>query len=80
MIITSHISKRVSWMSQKFNELKRQVQNIDKDKVGQLVKEIKQAFEDGKINENERNELISTAKQSFSDIDLGGLGGFGKKE
>lgn len=65
-------------MSQKFNELKRQVQNIDK--VGQLVKEMKQAFEDGKINENERNELISTAKQSFSDIDLGGLGGFGKKE
>lgn len=65
-------------MSQKFNELKRQVQNIDK--VGQLVKEMKQAFEDGKINENEFNELISTAKQSFSDIDLGGLGGFGKKE
>lgn len=64
-------------MSQKFNELKRQVQNIDK--VGQLVKEMKQAFEDGKINENEFNELISTAKQSFSDIDLGGLGGFGKK-
>lgn len=65
-------------MSQKFNELKRQVQNIDK--VGQFVKEMKQAFEDGKINENEFNELISTAKQSFSDIDLGGLGGFGKKE
>lgn len=78
MVIISHISKRVSWMSQKFNELKRQVQNIDK--VGQLVKEMKQAFEDGKINENEFNELISTAKQSFSDIDLGGLGGFGKKE
>lgn len=66
-------------MSQKFDQLKQQIQNVDKDKVGQLVNEVKQAYSDGKIDKNERDELINTAKQSFSGIDLGGLGGFGKK-
>lgn len=66
-------------MSQKFDQLKQQIQNVDKDKVGQLVNEVKQAHSDGKIDKNERDELINTAKQSFSCIDLGGLGGFGKK-
>lgn len=63
-------------MSQKFDELKQQVKNVDKDKAGQLVKDIKQAHSDGKIDKSERDELMKDAKQSVGDIDLGG---FGKK-
>ncbi|WP_225742802.1 hypothetical protein [Marinilactibacillus sp. Marseille-P9653] len=66
-------------MSQKFDELKQKIKNVDKDKAGQLVKEVKEAHSDGKIDKNERDELMDTAKQSFGNIDLGGLGNLGKK-
>lgn len=62
-------------MSQKFDELKQQLKNVDKDKAGQMVKEVKQAYSDGKIDKNERDELMDTAKQSFGDIDFGSIGG-----
>lgn len=66
-------------MSQKFDELKQQVKNVDKDKAGQLVKDIKQAYSDRKIDKSERDKLMQDAKQTVGDIDFGSLGGFGKK-
>jgi transcription elongation GreA/GreB family factor len=58
--------------SKKFNELKEKLKNVDKDKAKQLIGEIKQAREDGKIDENEKKELLSSAKSAVGD-NLGGL-------
>lgn len=33
-------------MSQKFDELKQKLKNVDKEKAGQLVKDVKQAHDD----------------------------------
>lgn len=63
-------------MSQKFDELKQKLKNVDKEKAGQLVKEVKQAHDDGSIDENEKKELMNEAKKTVGD-DI--LGGFGKK-
>ena len=61
-------------MSQKFDELKQKLKNVDKEKAGQLVKDVKQAHDDGDIDENEKKELMSEAKKA-----AGGLCGLGKK-
>lgn len=66
-------------MSQKFDELKQKLKNVDKEKAGQLVKEVKQAHDDGTIDENEKKELLSDAKKMVGNDAAGGLGGLGKK-
>ncbi|WP_087972164.1 hypothetical protein [Oceanobacillus rekensis] len=60
-------------MSQKFDELKQKLKNVDKAKAGQLVKEIKQARDDGEIDENEKNDLLNSAKSMVGDLDIGGF-------
>jgi carbamate kinase len=70
-------------MSQKFDELKRSLKNVDKQKAGQLMKDIKKARQDGKIDEYEKKELITQVKVLAKDIDFGGImkniGSFFKK-
>lgn len=61
-------------MSQKFDELKQKLKGVDKKKAGQLVKEVKQAHDDGKIDDNEKKELMSEAKKTAGNDALGGLG------
>lgn len=65
-------------MSQKFDELKQKLANIDKDQVMQVINEIRQANQEGKIDENEKNDLLSQAKKMAGNLDIGGMFG-GKK-
>ncbi|WP_407371359.1 hypothetical protein [Carnobacterium sp.] len=58
-------------MSQKFDELKQKLKGVDKKKAGQLLKEVKQAHDDGKIDDNEKKELMSEAKKTVGDNPLG---------
>ena len=58
-------------MSQKFDELKQKLKSVDTKKAGQLLKEVKQAHEDGKIDDNEKKELMSEAKKTAGDNPLG---------
>ena len=60
-------------MSQKFDELKHKLKNVDKAKAGELVKDIKQARDDGKIDENEKKDLLHSAKMMVGDLDIGGF-------
>lgn len=69
-------------MSQKFDELKQKIKNVDKAQLGDLMKDFQAAREDGDIDEKERQELMDQAKNAIgnksSDEDKGkGLGGFG---
>ena len=59
--------------SNKFTELKEKLKNVDTTKVKQLVGEVKQAREDGKIDENEKKELLSLAKSNLGDGNIGNL-------
>lgn len=60
-------------MSQKFDELKQKLQNVDKDKAKDLMQQIKSARQNGEINEKEEKNLLDTAKDKMG----GGLGGLG---
>lgn len=63
-------------MSQKFDELKQKLKNVDKDQAKHVFQEIQQARQDGKIDENEKSELLNSAKGLLGGSDLGGgLGG-----
>ncbi|WP_035051285.1 hypothetical protein [Carnobacterium pleistocenium] len=61
-------------MSQKFDELKQKLKSVDKEKAGQLIKEVKRAHEDGSIDKNEKKELMDEAKKTVGGNPLGGLG------
>lgn len=54
-------------MSKMLESLQNKIQNVDKEKLTDLVQEIKQAAEDGKITDNEKQELIKTAKERLGD-------------
>lgn len=60
-------------MSQKFDELKQKLKSVDKAKAGELVKDIKQARDDGKIDENEKKDLLHSTKTVVGDLDIGGF-------
>lgn len=61
-------------MSQKFDELKQKLKNIDKAQIGDLMKDFQRAKEDGDINEKERQELMDAAKNLIGDNTFKGLG------
>lgn len=62
-------------MSQKFDELKQKVQNIDKDQVKDIIQTIQQEKEQGNIDESEKQSLMDLAKQKAGDdFDLGKFG------
>ncbi|WP_028274012.1 hypothetical protein [Atopococcus tabaci] len=60
-------------MSQKFDELKQKLQNVDKDQAKDLMQQIKSARQNGEIDEKEEKNLLDTAKSKLG----GGLGGLG---
>ena len=61
-------------MSQKFDELKQKLKNVDKAQIGDLMKDFQRAKEDGDIDEKERQELMDAAKNSIGDSGFKGLG------
>lgn len=61
-------------MSQKFEEFKQKIQNVDKAQLGDLMKEFQAAKDDGKIDEKERQDLMDIAKNAIGKKSSGGLG------
>ncbi|WP_236005972.1 hypothetical protein [Desemzia sp. RIT 804] len=61
-------------MSQKFDDLKQKLKNVDKAQIGDLMKDFERAKEDGEINEKERQELMDAAKNAIGDSGFKGFG------
>ncbi|MFL2100830.1 hypothetical protein [Desemzia sp. FAM 23991] len=61
-------------MSQKFDDLKQKLKNVDKAQIGDLMKDFQRAKEDGEINEKERQELMDAAKNAIGDSGFKGFG------
>jgi hypothetical protein len=60
-------------MSQKFDALKDKLSSADLGQAKDVIVEAKQAYEDGQIDENEKNELMESAKSVIGDKGLGGI-------
>ncbi|MFD1863392.1 hypothetical protein [Planococcus chinensis] len=60
-------------MSQKFDALKEKLSSADLGQAKDVMMEAKQAYEDGQIDENEKNELIESAKSVIGDKGIGGI-------
>lgn len=60
-------------MSQTFDALKEKISNADMDEAKEIITQVKQANDDGKIDENEKNELMELAKSKIGGGGLGGL-------
>lgn len=58
-------------MSQLFDTLKQKISNADMGEAKEIIAQVKQAYDDGKIDENEKKELMDLAKSKLG----GGLGG-----
>ncbi|AUD13501.1 MULTISPECIES: hypothetical protein [unclassified Planococcus (in: firmicutes)] len=60
-------------MSQTFDALKEKISNADMGEAKEIITQVKQAYDDGKIDENEKNELMELAKSKIGGGGLGGL-------
>lgn len=60
-------------MSQTFDALKEKLSNADLSQAKEVMEQAKQAHDDGKIDENEKKELIESAKSVIGGKGLGGL-------
>ncbi|MBB5180912.1 F0F1-type ATP synthase epsilon subunit [Planomicrobium koreense] len=60
-------------MSQAFDALKAKLSNADLAQAKDVIIQAKQAYDDGQIDENERNELLESAKSVIGSKGLGGL-------
>lgn len=60
-------------MSQTFDALKEKLSNADIGQAKEVIEQARKAYEDGQIDENERNELIESAKSVIGGKGLGGL-------
>ncbi|MGO1060492.1 hypothetical protein ACTL32_15290 [Planococcus sp. FY231025] len=60
-------------MSQKFDALKEKLSSADLGQAKDVMMEAKQAYEDGQIDENEKNELMESAKSVIGDKGIGGI-------
>ena len=60
-------------MSQAFDALKEKLSNADMGQAKDVIIQAKQAYEDGQIDENEKNELMESAKSVIGSKGLGGL-------
>ena len=58
-------------MSQTFDALKEKISSADAGEAKEIITQVKQAHDDGKIDENEKSELMDLAKSKLG----GGLGG-----
>ncbi|MEY8292107.1 hypothetical protein AAK882_05590 [Carnobacteriaceae bacterium 52-44] len=62
-------------MSQIFDELKKKIDNIDKDQVKNIIQQIKQEHDKGNIDKDEKQSLLDKAKDKVGgNIDLGNFG------
>lgn len=60
-------------MSQTFDALKSKLSNADLGQAKEVMEQAKQAYEDGKIDEQERNELMESAKSVIGSKGIGGI-------
>lgn len=60
-------------MSKTFDALKEKLSNADLGQAKEVMEQAKQAYEDGKIDENEKKELFESAKSVIGGKGLGGL-------
>lgn len=60
-------------MSQTFDALKEKLSNADLGQAKEVMEQAKQAYDDGKIDENEKKELLESAKSVIGGKGLGGL-------
>lgn len=60
-------------MSETFEALKDKISNADPEQAKELLGQVKQAYEDKEINEEEKDELMNSAKSIMGDSGLGGL-------
>ena len=60
-------------LSQTFDALKKKLSNADIGQAKEVIEQARQAYEDGKIDEQERNELMVSAKSVIEEKGLGGL-------
>ncbi|TWT00201.1 hypothetical protein [Planomicrobium sp. CPCC 101079] len=60
-------------MSQAFDALKEKLSNADMGQAKEVMEEAKQAHADGKIDENEKNQLMESAKSVIGGKGLGGI-------
>lgn len=60
-------------MSQAFDALKEKLSNADLGQAKEVILQAKQAYEDGQIDENEKNELMESAKSIIGSKGLGGI-------
>lgn len=54
-------------MSDKFEALQNKIKNVDNEKLTGLIREVKQAAEDGEITDTEKEELVETAKEQLGE-------------
>ncbi|SFH54429.1 hypothetical protein [Pisciglobus halotolerans] len=60
-------------MRQHYDALKAKLQDTSKAESGKLVEEIKQAYEDGKIDKAEQQDLLQAAKGMLGSMELGNI-------
>ena len=60
-------------MSQTFDALKEKLSNADLGQAKEVMEQAKQAYDDGKIDETEKKELLESAKSVIGGKGLGGL-------
>lgn len=60
-------------MSQKFDALKEKLKNADLSQAKEIMGQVKEAYDDGQIDETEKNELMESAKSMIGSKGLGGL-------
>lgn len=64
-------TKGVIKMSEKFDELKKKIDNVDKGQAKDLLQTINQEHDKGNLDKDEKDSLLDKAKQKFGNIDLG---------
>lgn len=60
-------------MSQTFDALKEKLSNADLGQAKEVLEQAKQAYDDGKIDKNEKKELLESAKSMIGGKGLDGL-------
>jgi len=62
-------------MSQKFDELKKKIENADTDQIKDIIQKVKQEDDKGNIDKDEKQTLLDKAKEKLGgNIDLGNFG------
>jgi hypothetical protein len=54
-------------MSEKFESLQNKIKDVDKEKLTDLVQDVKQAAENGEISDSEKDELVQLATERLGE-------------